>query len=104
MTNTVLSLIAQHREEALLGEAVEQLKVLPSFNLVFESNLFTKRVNSLVYKLAYLNKTDEEYDAVINELNAISYLSKYLQDLTLKGSEANLHIAEAQTYLHDGEE
>lgn len=104
MSNTVYSLLAQHRDEAILGEAVEQLKILPAFNLVFENNLFTQQVNTLVSKLAYLNKTDAEYGAVINELNAISYLKKYLFDLTVKGSEANLHITEAQAYLHEDEE
>jgi len=104
MSNTVYSLIAQHREEAQLGEAVEQLKVLPAFHKVFDVNLFTVEVNSLVSKLADLDKTSAEYGAVIDRLNAISYLKKYLHDLTVKGAEANQHIIEAQTYLHEEDE
>lgn len=104
MSNTVYSLLAQHREEAQLGEAVEQLKVLPSFHKVFDVNLFTNEVISLVSSLADLDKTSAEYSAVIDKLNAISYLKKYLHDLTVKGAEANQHIIEAQNYLHEDEE
>ena len=104
MSNTVYSLLAQHREEAQLGEAVEQLKVLPAFHKVFDVHLFTDEVSSLVYKLAALDKTSTEYSAVIDKLNAISYLKKYLHDLAVKGSEANQHIIEAQSYLHEEDE
>jgi|JI10StandDraft_1071094.scaffolds.fasta_scaffold143497_2 hypothetical protein len=104
MSNTVYSLLAQHREEAQLGEAVEQLKVLPAFHKVFDVHLFTDEVSSLVYQLAELDKTSAEYSAVIDKLNAISYLKKYLHDLAVKGSEANQHIIEAQSYLHEEDE
>jgi hypothetical protein len=104
MSNTVYSLLAQHREEAQLGEAVEQLKVLPAFHKVFDVHLFTDEVSSLVYQLAELDKTSTEYSAVIDKLNAISYLKKYLHDLAVKGSEANQHIIEAQSYLHEEDE
>lgn len=103
MDNTVYGLIAQHRKEAELGEAVKQLTLLPSFKAVFEDSLFTQQVNTLVARLAYLSKPSAEYDAVLSELNAISYLKKYLHDLNVKGTEANLHITEAQTYLHNQE-
>lgn len=103
MDNTVYGLIAQHRKEAELGEAVKQLTLLPSFKAVFEDNLFNTQVNSLVARLAYVSKPSADYDAVLSELNAISYLKKYLYELTVKGSEANLHIAEAQAYLHNEE-
>jgi hypothetical protein len=104
MSNTVYSLLAQHREEAQLGEAVEQLKVLPAFHKVFDVHLFTDEVSSLVYQLAELDKTSAEYSAVIDKLNAISYLKKFLHDLAVKGSEANQHIIEAQSYLHEEDE
>lgn len=104
MSNTVYSLLAQHREEAQLGEAVEQLKVLPAFHKVFDVHLFTDEVSSLVYQLAALDKTSAEYSAVIDKLNAISYLKKFLHDLAVKGSEANQHIIEAQSYLHEEDE
>lgn len=104
MSNTVYSLLAQHREEAQLGEAVEQLKVLPAFHKVFDVHLFTDEVSSLVYQLAALDKTSTEYSAVIDKLNAISYLKKFLHDLAVKGSEANQHIIEAQSYLHEEDE
>jgi hypothetical protein len=103
MDNTVFSLIAQHKEEAALGEAVMQLTASPMFKQVFEDNLFTKQVNTLVAKLAYLNKSSSSYDAVLAELNAISYLKKYLHDITVRGSEATLHITEAQSYLYSEE-
>ena len=103
MDNTVYNLLAQHRREAELGEAVKQLTLLPMFKAIFEDNLFTDKVNSLVAKLAYVTKPSAEYDAVLAELNAISYLKKYLYDLHVKGSEATLHITEAQAYLHNEE-
>ena len=103
MDNTVFGLIAQHRKEAELGEAVKQLTLLPSFKAVFEDSLFNAQVNSLVARLAYVPKPSADYDAVLSELNAISYLKKYLHELTVKGSEANLHITEAQAYLHNEE-
>ena len=84
MDNTVYGLIAQHRKEAELGEAVKQLTLLPSFKAVFEDNLFTQQVNTLVARLAYLSKPSAEYDVVLSELNAISYLKKYLHDLNVK--------------------
>ena len=58
----------------------------------------------MVSTLADLDKTSAEYSAVIDRLNAISYLKKYLHDLTVKGAEANQHIIEAQNYLHEDEE
>ena len=45
MDNTVFGLIAQHRKEAELGEAVKQLTLLPSLKAVFEDNLFNAQVN-----------------------------------------------------------
>ena len=61
----VNNLLAQHRQEVALSDAIVQLKLTAPFKLVFETNLFTQQVHSLVLKLATLSKPSPEYDEVV---------------------------------------
>ena len=100
----VNSLVAQHRHEVELSDALVQLNITASFKLVFETNLFTQQVHSLVLKLATLSKPSPEYDAVVRELDAISYTQNYLQQLTVKGNDAAQSIREANAFLYNNDD
>lgn len=96
----VNSLITQHRREVELSDAVKQLYIYPAFKSVFEKNLFKERVNFLVSQLATLSKADDKYGEVVRELDAISYLQNYLQNILTNGAEAVMSIHQAQHYLN----
>lgn len=100
----VNSLLVQHRQDVELSDALVQLKLTAPFKLVFETNLFTQQVNSLVLKLATLSKPSPEYDEVVRELDAISYAQNYLQQLTVRGSEAAHSIREAHDFLYNNDD
>jgi hypothetical protein len=96
----VNGLIAEHRNEVKLGEAVKILKSNIEFNLVFEQGLFKNRVQSLVLKLNTQNPTTLEYAESVRELDAISYLQNFLNQTLAKGESSENSIREAQAYLH----
>jgi hypothetical protein len=100
----VNNLLAQHRQEVALSDAIVQLKLTAPFKLIFENNLFTQQVHLLVLKLATLSKPSPEYDEVVRELDAISYAQNYLQQLTVKGTEAAQSIREANVFLSNNDE
>ena len=100
----VNNLLAQHRQEVALSDAIVQLKLTAPFKLVFETNLFTQQVHSLVLKLATLSKPSPEYDAVVRELDAISYTQNYLQQLTVKGNDAAQSIREVNAFSYNDDE
>lgn len=100
----VNSLINQHRREVELGEAMTQLSLNPAFKLVIENHLFKETVQGLVLQLASISKSTSQYEEVLRELDAISYLQNYLQNTITKGVDASLSIREAQYLLNHDED
>jgi hypothetical protein len=99
--NDLHDLIAKCRKDIELGEAVNQLNVLPTFKSVITTHLFNAQVSLLVSKLASFRKDSVEYAEVVRELDAISYLQTYLHQLTVNSVQAECDLKEAQHYLYN---
>lgn len=99
MVNELNDLINQCHKDIELSKAVNQLKVMPSFNLVL--NDLNNKINNLVLQLSKLTKDSIEYDRVIRELDSISYFNNYLTTVIEIGDEATLKIKEAKSLISD---
>lgn len=102
-SDNALDLINEYRHSIELGNAVDAIQYLPAFNLLINENLFNKRVQSLVFKLS-ITQNQEDIDNIHKELYAISYFKNYLLNTQNEGTDALLHLNEAQQTFNNYDE
>lgn len=82
-----------------LSNALKKLCTNPDFVLVFENYYFKDYTLDLVSRMALSNNTDE----IVQELNAISCVKKFLDTITTNGAMAQLNNDELMTILDESE-
>ena len=87
-----------------LANLNHRLENSKEFREVIYQNLFIDKSLDLVSQLALFSQTSTEYQSILRELDAISYLRNYLTQLNLAGAEAQVSIIDAQSILNGNED
>lgn len=96
--------IQGYKKSIELANMVSQLEVHKGFSELILGNLFKERVTELVRKMSLHAKDSVEFANVVRELDSISYLEGYLNQVKQAGETAEDLLREARHALDSQEE
>lgn len=101
--DALLKQISEDRKRVDLAQSVSKLNENLDFKKVIQVHLFQDRLNALALQLSVYEKDSPDYNQIVRELDAISYLRNHLVELKELGDEAQAALSEAQSLI-DNEE
>ena len=96
--------LKQCRRDVDLANFADRLQLNADFKDVIHQNLFIDKSNALVSQMSLFSKESVEYQQILRELDAISYLRNYFIQLEVTGADAQVSIQDAQNTLNSREE
>lgn len=97
--DALLKQISEDRKKVDLAQSVSRLNENLDFKKVIQVHLFQDRLNALALQLSVYEKDSPDYNQIVRELDAISYLRNHLVELEELGDEAQAALSEAQSLL-----
>ena len=97
--DALLKQISEDRKRVDLAQSVNKLNENLDFKKVIQVHLFQDRLNALALHLSVYEKDSTDYNQIVRELDAISYLRNHLVELKELGDEAQAALSEAQSLL-----
>lgn len=101
--NELFEQVREYQRTIELGNTTERLLDSLDFKKVISDGLLKQGITTLALDLANCTKDSLEYVQIVREIDAISYLNVYLNNLIDQGREALPLLREAQELLNNEE-
>lgn len=88
--------IASLKELIAVSDATERLMHQPDFQLVFLNHLYKELPLKLMDKMSNYKLGNDEHNALVSQLDHVSYIKSYLNTLIDQGQIAQAALKEAQ--------